>query len=233
MTFSLVARCHATGQLGVGAMTGVLGVGKLVAHARARTGAVATQAMINPYLGFDGLALMAEGVSAHDTLNRLLERAPGRAHRQCGLVDAGGGSAAWTGPEAPSWAGHRTGPGYSVQGNRLVGPETPRHPRPRLPRRRGCRAGPAPVAGPRGGRPHRWGPPGRGVGCHLGRRDRAVPAVERPGGPLGRPRRRVAGSVRAVRRGAGPGGAPAVHAAGPAGPGDRDLLRGQDPDASQ
>lgn len=124
MTFSLVARCEATGQLGVGAMTGMVGVGKLVAHARSRAGAVATQAMINPYLGFDGLALMAEGVAAPDTLNRLLERDPGRAYRQCGLVDAEGDSAAWTGPEAPSWAGHRTGRGYSAQGNRLVGPET-------------------------------------------------------------------------------------------------------------
>ncbi|MDP9019930.1 MAG: DUF1028 domain-containing protein [Actinomycetota bacterium] len=124
MTFSIVARCRATGQLGVGAMTGKVGVGKLVAHARARTGAVATQAMINPYLGFDGLALMAEGVSARDTLNRLLERDPGRAYRQCGLVDAEGSAAAWTGPKTPSWAGHRTGQGYSAQGNRLVGPDT-------------------------------------------------------------------------------------------------------------
>lgn len=124
MTFSLVARCEATGQLGVGAMTGVVGVGKLVAHARARTGAVATQAMINPYLGFDGLALMGEGVSAPDVLDRLLDRDPGRAYRQFGLVDAEGRSAAWTGPHTPSWAGHRTGPEYSVQGNRLVGPET-------------------------------------------------------------------------------------------------------------
>jgi uncharacterized Ntn-hydrolase superfamily protein len=124
VTFSLIARCEATGQLGVGAMTGMVGVGKLVAHARARTGAVATQAMINPYLGFDGLDLMGEGVSAPDTLNRLLERDPGRSYRQCGLVDADGRSAAWTGPDATPWAGHRTGSGYSAQGNRLVGPET-------------------------------------------------------------------------------------------------------------
>lgn len=40
------------------------------------------------------------------------------------MIDAQGGSAAWTGSKTPDWSGHRTGPDHAVQGNRLVGPET-------------------------------------------------------------------------------------------------------------
>ena len=41
-----------------------------------------------------------------------------------GIVDAHGGAAAFTGPECHAWAGHRTGPSYTAQGNILVGKET-------------------------------------------------------------------------------------------------------------
>jgi 2-oxoisovalerate dehydrogenase E1 component alpha subunit len=56
MTFSIVARCERTGQFGVGAMTAMPAVGKFLTHAWPRTGAVATQALVNPYLGIDGIA---------------------------------------------------------------------------------------------------------------------------------------------------------------------------------
>jgi uncharacterized Ntn-hydrolase superfamily protein len=124
MTFSLVARCARTGQVGVGAITAMVGVGKLVSHAEASVGAVATQAMINPYLGFDGLRHMGSGRSAEEALATVIDADPGRDLRQCGMVDAEGGSAAWTGSETPGWSGHRTGSDYAAQGNRLVGPET-------------------------------------------------------------------------------------------------------------
>ena len=44
--------------------------------------------------------------------------------RQVGVVDRDGGSAAFTGADTDAWAGHRTGPNYSVQGNMLVGEDT-------------------------------------------------------------------------------------------------------------
>lgn len=61
MTFSIVARCPRTSEFGVGALTAVMGVGKLVGHASPGVGAVASQASMNPYLAIDGLRLMAEG----------------------------------------------------------------------------------------------------------------------------------------------------------------------------
>ncbi|MFA9430400.1 DUF1028 domain-containing protein [Egicoccus sp. AB-alg2] len=124
MTFSLTVHDPVSGRLGVGAVTAEPAVGKLVSHARRRAGAVATQAAINPYLGLDGLSLLDEGLGAEEVLERLVAGDPGRDARQVGVVDAVGGVAAWTGPACPDWSGHLLGRGMTVQGNRLVGPET-------------------------------------------------------------------------------------------------------------
>lgn len=124
MTFSIVARDPGTGELAVGAITAMVGVGKLVTHARARTGAVATQATINPYLAFDGLAHMADGRGAREALDAVIADDPGRDYRQCGMIDAAGGVAAWTGEQTPDWSGHLLDTDVAAQGNRLVGPET-------------------------------------------------------------------------------------------------------------
>lgn len=123
MTFSIVAHDPATGHVGVAAMTAMPGVGKLVAHARAGIGAAASQAMMNPYLAFDGLQLLSEGRPADEALARVVEADPGREGRQLGLVDAHGRAASHTGTLPEDWKGHRTGPHYACQGNRLAGPE--------------------------------------------------------------------------------------------------------------
>jgi uncharacterized Ntn-hydrolase superfamily protein len=121
-TVSIAARCPATGQLGVAAVTAVLGVGKLVPHAEAGTGAVATQAMVNPYHARDGLRMMSEGASAPEALRRVIATDPDRESRQTAMIDGRGVTAAWTGAATLPWAGHISRPGVTVQGNRLVGP---------------------------------------------------------------------------------------------------------------
>jgi uncharacterized Ntn-hydrolase superfamily protein len=123
MTYSLVAVCPRTGQVGVAAMTAMVGVGKLVSWAESGVGAAASQAFMNPYLAIDGLRLLRDGVSAEDALRRLIDADPGKDGRQFGLVDSRGRSASWTGSKPEQWAGHRTGDGWACQGNRLVGPE--------------------------------------------------------------------------------------------------------------
>jgi uncharacterized Ntn-hydrolase superfamily protein len=123
VTFSLVAADQATGHVGVGAMTGMPGVGKLVAHARAKQGAAASQAMMNPYLAYDGLALLSEGVPAEVAVQRLIADDPGREGRQVGLVDVQGSSGAYTGSLPEDWKGHLLGGSYACQGNRLAGPQ--------------------------------------------------------------------------------------------------------------
>ena len=123
MTFSIVARCPRTGQFGVAAATAMPAVGKLLSHAAAGAGAVATQALVNPYLGLDGLALLRQGLSAKEVLERLKATDPCMELRQCALIDAQGDSLCWTGDKCLPWAGSLSGEQFSVQGNRLVGPQ--------------------------------------------------------------------------------------------------------------
>src|SRR5205814_10480920 len=71
-----------------------------------------------------GLALLRDDLPADEVVRRLTTADEGRAERQLGVVDRHGGSASHTGRECLDWAGHRTGPGYTAQGNILVGAET-------------------------------------------------------------------------------------------------------------
>lgn len=124
MTFSIVARCPQTGELGVAVSTAIPAVGAINPFVKARVGAIATQAASNPYLGIDGLSLLAGGLSAAQTLERLLTLDADRESRQLCIVDAHGGVAAFTGEEVQPGKGHFVGEGYVVAGNLLVSEET-------------------------------------------------------------------------------------------------------------
>lgn len=123
-TFSISARCARTGMLGVAVSTAVPGVGGICPFVGAGVGAISTQSWVNPYLGIDGLALLADGLNAQQTLEKLMAGDPGRDVRQIGIVDANGRSAAWSGPQCTEWFGHVTGQDFAVQGNMLVGEAT-------------------------------------------------------------------------------------------------------------
>jgi uncharacterized Ntn-hydrolase superfamily protein len=120
MTYSLVAYDPGAEQWGVAVQSKFLSVGSVVPWAAAHAGALATQAYANPQYGPDGLALLREGLSAAEVVERLVAADDGRDERQLGVVDRDGGSAAYTGAECHDWAGHRTGDGYAAQGNILV-----------------------------------------------------------------------------------------------------------------
>ena len=75
-TFSIAARDRATGMLGVAVSTAVPGVGSLCPFAKARVGAVATQAFVNVYLGLDGLRLLEDGAAAGDALEQVIAGDP-------------------------------------------------------------------------------------------------------------------------------------------------------------
>ncbi|NLE77122.1 MAG: DUF1028 domain-containing protein [Chloroflexi bacterium] len=122
-TFSIVAGDPANGDLGVAVASRVLGVGGVVPWAKAGVGAVATQAYSNRSFGPRGLALLAEGLSAADTLELLLRRDQEPGRRQAGVVDAQGRAAAHTGEGCSPWAGHVVGEGFCCQGNILTGPD--------------------------------------------------------------------------------------------------------------
>ncbi|MEZ3134452.1 DUF1028 domain-containing protein [Stutzerimonas kunmingensis] len=123
MTFSIIARCPRTGQFGVAAATAMPAVGKLLTHAAAHVGAVATQAQINPYLGIDGLRFLRQFSPAAEVLERLRCTDPCMSQRQCAVIDSKGRTACWTGEKCLPWAGSIAGEQFCVQGNRLKGRE--------------------------------------------------------------------------------------------------------------
>lgn len=123
-TFSIAARDAETGMLGVAVSTKVPAVGAICPFVRANVGAIATQAWANPLLGIDGLDLLGQGYSAEETVKRLLDVDPEPELRQLTVVDAEGRAVAHTGSGTDPWCGHRTGDGYAVAGNMLVGEET-------------------------------------------------------------------------------------------------------------
>jgi uncharacterized Ntn-hydrolase superfamily protein len=120
-TFSIVAYDSVTQELGVAVQSRAFSVGMAVPWAEARVGAIATQASTNESLGPLGLAMLRKGMTAPEALRALLAADSGSAHRQVGIVDAKARSAAHTGAKCSAWAGQRTGPGYSIQGNILAG----------------------------------------------------------------------------------------------------------------
>jgi len=119
MTFSIAARCPRTGMLGVATSSKALAAGGMVPHCRAGIGAIASQSFVNPYLGIDGLELLAQGLPAERAIERLIEDDPGRALRQIAVVDKDGRAAAYTGEKCIPWAGQVSGAGYVCLGNIL------------------------------------------------------------------------------------------------------------------
>jgi uncharacterized Ntn-hydrolase superfamily protein len=119
-TFSIVAYDPGRQEWGVAVQSKFLAVGAIVPWAKAGAGAVATQSYANLRYGSDGLDLMAQGMTAVETIAHLTETDEGRATRQVGLVDAKGEAAAYTGDECHAWAGHQVGEGYACQGNILL-----------------------------------------------------------------------------------------------------------------
>jgi uncharacterized Ntn-hydrolase superfamily protein len=121
MTWSIIARDTATGQIGIAVATRFFAVGARVPHIAAGVGGIATQALTNPYYGIDGVRLLREGRHPRDIVDTLTAADPGRESRQLHIMDASGRIAAHTGNECVGWCGHVEGNGFSMAGNMLAG----------------------------------------------------------------------------------------------------------------
>src|SRR5579875_3377302 len=104
-TYSIVACDLDAKQWGAAVQSKFLAVGSVVPSAEPEVGAVATQAYANPRYGPDGLALLREGLSAEEAVERLTAADEGRAERQLGIVDGEGRAATYTGESCLDWAG--------------------------------------------------------------------------------------------------------------------------------
>lgn len=121
MTWSIVARDPATGAFGVAVTTKFFAVGALCPHAKSGTGALATQAFVNPTWGPRGLRMLTDELPATEVVRWLVASDDGREARQLHVVDRDGNTAAHTGRDCIGWCGHKTGDGFSVAGNMLAG----------------------------------------------------------------------------------------------------------------
>jgi uncharacterized Ntn-hydrolase superfamily protein len=121
MTWSIIARDPSTGRLGIAVATRFFAVGARVPHIAAGVGAVATQALVNPYYGIDGLTLLRAGKPPREIIEILKTGDSGHASRQVHIMDAAGRIASYTGAECVDWCGHVEGDGFSIAGNMLAG----------------------------------------------------------------------------------------------------------------
>jgi uncharacterized Ntn-hydrolase superfamily protein len=121
MTWSIIARDTSTGQLGIAVATRFFAVGARVPYIAAGIGGIATQALINPYYGIDGVRLLREGQKPRDIIKTLIAADNGRESRQLHIMDAGGQIASHTGRDCVDWCGHIEGGSFSIAGNMLTG----------------------------------------------------------------------------------------------------------------
>jgi uncharacterized Ntn-hydrolase superfamily protein len=125
MTFTLLARCPKTGQVGIGIATYSICVGLYCNGLRANVGATITQAF--PNQGNNGLALnlLGQGFTAPAVLAELEANDRDFEYRQIAVIDRDGKVAAYTGPKTRPHASHVVGDGFCAMGNVLDGPHVP------------------------------------------------------------------------------------------------------------
>ena len=125
MTFSLVARCARTGQVGMVISSSSPAVAARCSHVRAGVGAVASQNVTDPALGPLVLDRLEAGLAAEAALQAVTT---GRAHigyRQLLVVDAAGGVAIHSGTNVLGTWGEARGVDCASGGNLLANKDVP------------------------------------------------------------------------------------------------------------
>ena len=124
MTYSIVAKCSATGQYGVAIQSHFFASGN-ACWAKAGVGAVVSQALALIDHGPLGLELMEDGFSAIEALQQRLNEDENPEIRQIAMVDSSGSAAAHTGSQTVPAAGHVIGDGFSCQANLMWSDDVP------------------------------------------------------------------------------------------------------------
>jgi uncharacterized Ntn-hydrolase superfamily protein len=122
MTWSILVRDPDSGTLGAAVATRFFAVGALCLHVEGGVAALATQALINPMYGTQGMAHLRAGEAPDAVAACLLGGDAGRDHRQLHMLDATGRIAQHTGAGCVTWCGSVRGTDVSVAGNMVAGP---------------------------------------------------------------------------------------------------------------
>ncbi|OLC50848.1 MAG: hypothetical protein AUH43_04015 [Acidobacteria bacterium 13_1_40CM_65_14] len=128
-TFSILGYDPATGEVGGAVQSRVFSAGNGVLWAEANVGIVATQAIVDVSYGPQALALLRTGARPDAIIKQVWDKDPdplpdnwSKQGRQFAVMNAKGEYAAFTGPKATEWAGHKGGKYATAQGNILAGP---------------------------------------------------------------------------------------------------------------
>ena len=122
MTYSIIARCPRSGQLGVATASYSFAIGRYADGAlRANTGVCVTQDVPLPRNNLLAMSLLAAGRDVRGVLAELIANDDAHACRQIALVDRSGAVQVATGVQTLPWAGHRIGEACVVFGTQLAG----------------------------------------------------------------------------------------------------------------
>lgn len=127
-TFSILGYDPATGEVGGAVQSRVFSVGNGVLWAEAGVGAAATQAIVDVSYGPQAIELLRAKMAPAEIVKTIWGRDPDphperwtKQGRQFAVIDPQGVTAAFTGPKASAWAGHKAGKYCTAQGNILAG----------------------------------------------------------------------------------------------------------------
>ncbi|MFC3337347.1 DUF1028 domain-containing protein [Paracandidimonas soli] len=124
MTFSIVGRCHMTGQLGIAISSSSIAVGARCPWARSRVGAVSTQNITLPSLGLLALDLLEQQqLDPATALERVCASDIFHEYRQVTVIDNRGRTALFTGREALGQHHAVAGDQCVAAGNLLASPQ--------------------------------------------------------------------------------------------------------------
>ncbi|CAB3844808.1 MULTISPECIES: DUF1028 domain-containing protein [Achromobacter] len=124
MTFSIIARCPASGQFGAAVSSSSPAVASRCVRVRAGVGAAVSQNITDPALGPMALDLMAAGQTPAQALEQLRQR-PFIDYRQLMAIDASHPPAIFTGASALGTLAAVTGEHAACAGNMLASPGVP------------------------------------------------------------------------------------------------------------
>jgi len=129
-TFSILAYDPQTGEIGGAIQSHVFSVGNGLLWADAGAGAVVIQAIADVSYGPKALALLEQGLTVDEVVQRVYAEDPDRwrhawpkTGRQFAVIDAHGNHAVLTGAEVGGWAGHASSRHATAQGNMLASEE--------------------------------------------------------------------------------------------------------------
>lgn len=120
MTYAIIARDRATGEIGAAVQSHFFNVGSVVLWPEPGIGIIATMATAEPAYGKFGLELLRSGLPSQIALDELVQRDAMSLVRQVGVMSVQGPPAAFTGSACIPAAGHRVESDVVALGNLLT-----------------------------------------------------------------------------------------------------------------